>query len=74
MGLLLQILGALFLMMMITVVVLFLVIRAKARQFLKNLGTLAENVQRRTATPARIQLVPMADNDWTNPTPVKALS
>jgi hypothetical protein len=64
MGLLLQVLGALFLALILAVVVLFLVIRAKARRFLKTLGSLAEEVQKAAGTPARIELVPMAVNDW----------
>lgn len=70
MGIVLQILGAMFLAVIIAVIVLFLVIRAKARRFLKTLGDLAEQVQ--TASPARIHLVPMAVNDWDDADAIRA--
>ena len=67
MAIVLQILGALFLTLILAIVVLFLVIRAKARRFLKTLGDLAEQAQKGAAAPARIELVPMAVNDWDDP-------
>lgn len=74
MAIFLQILGALFLTMILGIIVLFLVIRAKARRFFKTLGDLAEQAQNATATaaPARIHLVPMAVNDWDDPEAVSA--
>ncbi|MDR3632921.1 MAG: hypothetical protein P4L84_03740 [Isosphaeraceae bacterium] len=71
MGIVLQILGAMFLALILAIVVLFLVIRAKARRFLKTLGTMVEQAQQAAGAPARIELVPMAVNDWDDPDTVQ---
>src|SRR5438132_1302301 len=65
MGVVLQILGFIFLTILILIVVAVLIIRAKVRSFLKNIQDVAGTVASRM-TPPEIHLVPLENPTWTN--------
>src|SRR5579883_3519482 len=65
MGVILQILGFIFLTILILIVVAVLVIRHKIRSFLKNVQDVAGNLASRMVPP-EIHLVPLENPTWTN--------
>src|SRR4051794_23445004 len=65
-----QILGVIFVLMIVFMVVAVLTIRSKLRGFAKTLEGLSGSM---AVTPAHIHLTPLAAASWDNPDPVNAL-
>ena len=70
MQLFLQILGAIFLLLILTVVVAFLTIRSKIRKFVKTLEAMSKSI---IVNPSRIHLTPLVEASWDAPETMQAL-
>lgn len=64
MQLFLQVLGAIFLLLILTVVVAVLAVRAKVRKFVKTLEAISKST---LVNPSRIHLTPLVEPHWNDP-------